>query len=628
MKYIDKIFLLIVIMVFIPLISCEDDDEAFVEQKPSVTLISPINKTNGVDIAPMFEWEASDPNGRPLKYDFLLGLDSTKLFVQAENLKEKNYSLTDYKLLKDNTYYWKVIAKNGIKEEETDTWAFLSIPAPDAPVLLSPETETFVREDIALEWNPVAAGDGEIISYKVLLGKTNPPTEEIALIEDGSTSFPLDVSTLEIGSTYYWKVDATDLINNSSSEIRSFKKLRIGAPDEPLLLSPISGTGAMAGTKLDWTDVTDPESDAVSYDVYLDKLNQPVTLVATVTASEYTPVGLDINSGYYWYVVAKDPANNFTESEIFGFANIGASPGFPAINPFIAQDVLSLDESIVWDAATGATTYDVYIDTVNPPATLVASDITETEYLVKNSEIPSDLTDIKTYYVMVVAKDGSGGETNSFPVEFSPQMTGLYTDVRAQEINDYTWVRVGEQVWMSQNLRTKKLKNGEDLDLLGPVVIPLLATSEELLYDEHPEGLVGFTPDWSNTHGRVYSSRVPRNPLIAPTGWHVINDADIAYIRSYALAFDLMGTWQTGGTDIYGLNCVIAGYRYNDFNAGRPTGFRTGIEKGRVTYWTNGSTDLDVLELYPPGSRFENGYRYYPHNNEHLRMWGIRLVKD
>ncbi|WP_303318324.1 FISUMP domain-containing protein [Flavivirga abyssicola] len=624
MKYINKILLLIVVVVFIPLISCEDDD-AFVEKKPNVTLVSPADKTNGIDIAPSFEWEASDPDERPLKFDFYLGLDSTKLFVQAENLKETNYSLTDYKLLKDEVYYWKVVAKNGLQEKESELWRFMSIPAPDSPVLSSPQVDSFVRDVLNFEWEPVPAGEGEVISYNVFLGKTNPPTEIIATIEDGSTSFNFDAATLEIGEDYYWKVDATDLINSSSSDIRSFKKLRTGAPDEPMLVAPVNKSGVMSGIVLDWDDVTDPEGDPVSYDVYLDKSNTPTTLVATVTTSEFTTSSLDINSGYYWYVVAKDPSGNFTESDIFGFSAIGASPGFPIIQEFEVQDVLSLDELLIWNAADGATTYDVYVDTVNPPVKKLASDITETQFQITNADIPSDLTDIKTYYVLVVAKDGSGGETNSFPVAFTPQMTGTYTDTRAQEVNEYPWVRVGTQIWMTENLRTKKLIDGTDLTFLGPVELPATATSTELYYDDHPEDLPDYPSPWvDGAHGRVYSSLVPRNALIAQDGWRVPNDDDVSTIQSYigGRRADIMGTWQEGGTNLYGVNFVIAGFRYNDLSPNYVNGFRIGLEKDRVIMWANGTGGRDSWEIKL------SEYKYFDFGNEYRRMFGIRLVRD
>ncbi len=625
MKYIDKILLLTVVLVFTTLISCEDDD-AFVEQKPSVSLISPTDKANGIDIAPSFEWEASDPNGRPLKFDFYMGLDSTKLFLQAENLKVTDYSLTDYKILKDAAYYWKVVAKNGLEEKESDIWEFMSIPAPDAPNLTSPETDIFVRDALTFEWEAVAAGEGETISYKVLLGKTNPPTDVIATVDDGSTSFVADASTLDIGEVYYWQVNATDLINDSSSEVRSFKKLRSGAPDEPLIVAPVDKTGVMSGVVLDWTDVTDPEGDAVSYDVYLDKQNTPATLVATVTTSEFTTSALDANSAYYWYVVAKDSSGNFTESQISGFTVLGAGPGFPAIHEFAVQDVFSLDELLVWDAAAGATSYDVYIDTVNPPVNIVATDITETEYKVKNSEIPSDLTDVKTYYALVVAKDGSGGETNSFPVAFTPQMTGVYTDVRATESIDYNWVRLGTQVWMSQNLRAKKLTDGTDLTKVNQATsadYPITASSTELYYDSHDLPVPGFPDVWAEgDNGRVYSDQVRKSPLIEPEGWHVPKEADISTIQSYIpQAGDLLDEWY-GGTDPYGANFVMAGYRYNDFDAGRPAGFRYVVEQGRTTFWINNSGSNNAWEVYP------DKYRPFNQTNSHLRMFGIRLVKN
>jgi uncharacterized protein (TIGR02145 family) len=620
MRNIEKILLLTVLALFFSLIACEDD-EALVEKKPIVSLVSPTDKTNGIDIAPTFEWDASDPENKPLKYDFYLGIDSTKLFLEAENLKVLNYQLKDYKLRKDATYYWKVVAKNGILTKESDVWRFMSIPAPDAPVLAGPEDDIFIRDALTFEWGAVPAGEGEIISYNISLGKTNPPEDIVGVVDDGSTSLTIDASTLDIGSVYYWKVDATDLINSSSSEIRMFKKLAPGAPDVPIIVSPENKTGVIAGVKLDWTDVTDPEGDAVSYDVYLDKLNTPVTLVATVTASEYIPLSLDANAAYYWYVVAKDPTGNFTDSEISGFSAIGDGPGFPKIHDFAVQDVLSLDELLVWDTATGATAYDVYIDTVNPPVNKVASDITELEYLVKNSEVPSDINDVKTFYALVVAKDGSGGETNSFPVAFTPQMTGTITDTRQAEVNNYNWVRIGTQVWLSQNLRTTKLTDGTDLVNIGADTNAGLAT--DTFYGIHPLGTPGFTPDWSNVHGLVYSHALGSNAKIAPEGWHVMDKSDINILKNYGNKSpgDLMGKFHDGGIDLYGLDFITAGWRYpacSDFECG----FRVPLEKSRVNIWVNDGAE-GVWEL---NNTYNKTFRYF---NYHSRMmFGLRLVKN
>lgn len=631
MKKIKKVLLLIGVAIFLHLASCEED-KAFFQKKPTITLLSPVNKANGVDIAPEFEWEASDPDQKALEYDFYVGLDSTKLFLQAKNLIDKKYQLTDYKLRKEVTYYWRVVAKNGDQEKESDIWSFRSIPAPETPILLGPTNTSFVRDALTFEWKPVPAGKDELISYKLFLGKTNPPTDVLSLIKDGSVKYTLDPSTLQLGETYYWKVEATDLINSTSSEVRSFKRLASGAPDEPMIISPINQQGIKSGTILDWSSVLDPENDVVTYDLYMDKVNPPIAKIANLTASEFTTTILDANSAYYWYVVAKDPSGHSTKSVTSSFAAIGNGPGFPAIHDFKVGGVYSLDETLIWDASQGATSYDVYLDTANPPVNKIATNITETQFKFSNKDIPSDLTDVKTYYALVVAKDGSGSTTNSFPVSFKPQMTGVYTDTRAQEVLNYNWVRVGKQIWMSQNLRTKKLTNGEDLKLMGPIAIPLNANSTDLYYDEHPENITynmrEFPTPWSNgDNGRVYSSLVYQHPLIAPSGWHVITKADTDVVQNYAKnPIDLLGVWY-GGTNPYGLNLVPAGYRYDSLDPNsRPQGFAYNVEYARPTFWFLGGAN-NAWEVNPTPAP-KGSFRSFAQGNPHTRMFGIRLIKN
>lgn len=619
MKNIEKILLLTVVALFFSLIACEDD-EAFVEKKPVITLVSPINKANGVDIAPSFEWEASDPNEKSLKYDFYLGLDSTKLFLQAENIIKTNYQLKDYKLRKDVSYYWRVVAKNGIQQKESEIWSFFSIPAPSAPVLVSPTEGSYVRDALTFKWDPVPAGEDETISYNVFFGKVNPPTEKIALVDDGSVEFTLDASTLELGKVYYWKVEATDLVNTSSSEIRSFKKLAPGSPDEPFLLTPVNKAAVQSGVALDWTDVVDPDGDAVSYDVYLDKVNPPVALAGNVTTSQYTTSALDANSAYYWYVVAKDPAGNATKSEVFGFSAVNSTPGFPGIHDFAVKDVLSLDETLVWDAAQGATSYDVYVDTVNPPVKKVASDITNTSYLVKNIDVPNNITNVKTYYVRVIAKDGSGNETHSFPVAFTPQMTGTITDARGAEVNNYKWVRVGTQIWMSENLRTKKLTNGSDLVITTTAAGVPNITAER--YGEHPEGVEGFTPNWVNTYGRTYTTALARNPLLPPNGWHLPTKTEKDLLQTYTgqKPKDLLGLWYPWATDLYGLNFAPAG-----FSSTGGAAYRYSDEKDIAYFWIDGVTNgVWGISGNPSGNWV---FREFPYNSVGILM-SVRLIKD
>ncbi len=540
MKYIKNLFLITVLSLSFFVISCEEDDNNNVVVIPNidVAIQSPTDDAQSIGFNPTFTWTASGDNVDDFKYDFYIGTEENKLGLRAENIKGLQYEITKKTVMKGGvTYYWKVVAKDGIYEKESEVWSFTTA-APNVPVIVSP-------------------------------------------------------------------------LNNA------------------LLIVP------EGDVLLDWTDSAGPKGETAIYDVYIDTVNPPVNLVTSFSGdsqfnatTELTP-----NVRYFWNVVSRDDSGNSFSTETFSFDYLASKePAKPTLNEEVVDGTLSLDESLVWGVVLGASSLDVYIDTVNPPLTKVASDITGEGYIVQTKDTPGDITDVKTYYAQVVAKN-IDGEVQSDIISFTPQMTGVYTDVRGSESIDYNWVRLGSQIWMADNLRTKKLRNGDDLTkVVQPTSgdYPITSSTTELFYDEHPvdngpiSGHPTFTSPWSDgSNGRVYSSKAPREPLIAPEGWHVINDSDVSTLRSnFSNASDLLDEWY-GGADSYGANFVIAGYRYNSFDGGRPFGFRYVVEEGRVAFWLNGSGSNDVLELYPNGN-----YRSFNQGNEHNRMFGIRLVKD
>ncbi|TNJ45858.1 hypothetical protein KFZ70_09710 [Tamlana fucoidanivorans] len=540
MKYIRNLFLLGVVSMLAPyLISCEDDDNGIVIPVISVSNVSPLDNAESIGYNPTFTWEASADNFENLKFDFYIGTEENKLGLRAQDIKDTQYKITKNTVMKGGvTYYWKVVAKDGFYDNESEVWSFTTA-APDVPVIESP-----------LDKSLLFVSEGDVL--------------------------------------------------------------------------------------LDWTDSAGPNGETAIYDVFIDTVNPPVNLATSFSGeSEFNATSeLTPDQRYYWRVVSRDGLGNSFSTETFSFDYLAAKePVKPELSEEVEDGVLSLDESLVWGVALGANTLDVYIDTVNPPLNKVASDVTGEGYVVQTKDTPSDINDIKTFYAQVVAKNDDG-ESKSEVISFTPQVTGVYTDVRGSESLDYSWVRIGSQIWMSQNLRTKKLTTGEDLEkIIQPTSAdyPITASTTTLYYDEHPAdngpipGYPSFTAPWSDgDNGRVYSSKVPRNALIAPEGWHVITDTDISTIRAYVPnASDLLDEWY-GGTDSYGANFLIAGYRYNNFTDDRPFGFRYVVEEGRVALWINPIAGTnDVWELYPAGN-----YRSYNQGNEHNRMFGIRLVKD
>ncbi|MFH0842138.1 MAG: fibrobacter succinogenes major paralogous domain-containing protein [Bacteroidota bacterium] len=93
--------------------------------------------------------------------------------------------------------------------------------------------------------------------------------------------------------------------------------------------------------------------------------------------------------------------------------------------------------------------------------------------------------------------------------------------LRDQDGNVLKTIRIGDQLWMSENLNVSHFRNGE--------VIPEAKSNEEWIkmgMEKEPAWCFGYNnPDNKNKYGRLYNWYAVNDPRgIAPKGWHVSSD--------------------------------------------------------------------------------------------------------
>lgn len=153
--------------------------------------------------------------------------------------------------------------------------------------------------------------------------------------------------------------------------------------------------------------------------------------------------------------------------------------------------------------------------------------------------------------------------------------------------NIYKTVKIGNQIWMAENLRTTKYRNGDNIQK-----VPVNATWEALT--------TGAWCDYNNKE--VYGIRfghinnwfaVSDTRNIAPAGWHVASDADWTTLENYLIASG--GNWD-----------------------GTTTGDKIAKSIASFNYWNSSSTsgvmgndpasnNLTGFSAYPAGYRLFNG---------------------
>ena len=190
-----------------------------------------------------------------------------------------------------------------------------------------------------------------------------------------------------------------------------------------------------------------------------------------------------------------------------------------------------------------------------------------------------------------------------------PQFSEPVTDIDG---NEYTTVRIGDQVWMAENLKVTRYRNGDAIPgvtaLEEWVVLETGAWSE---YDNNPEN--------GKVYGKLYNWYAVSDPRgLAPEGWRIPTEEDWRKLEEHlGMNPDVTGEvefrgndanvggklkesgtehWKEpngGATNETGFSAVAGGYRDNDgpFNFfGRYASFWTNTEAENDRVWFRGIT--------------------------------------
>lgn len=187
------------------------------------------------------------------------------------------------------------------------------------------------------------------------------------------------------------------------------------APSVPTLLAPANNLLCIDNAvSFQWNASSDPDSDAISYQIEISKDNL-FTQIA-YTNSSTTPnktASLEKGIRYYWRVKSIDSKNLASSySSVFQFytEGIGLTNHLPFTPTLVKPDLSSVVNvnSVVleWNASdvdvNDVLTYDVYFGTTNPPTAKVSSGQSLKTYT-------QSLNTSGTYYWRVDVKDNKGG---------------------------------------------------------------------------------------------------------------------------------------------------------------------------------------------------------------------------
>ncbi len=393
----------------------------------------PSNGATGISTNPTLSVTVTDPDGDFMDVKFYTA-DTQQLIGSVTHVANGSTASIVWPGLAPNTLYrWYAVANDTLLQNTSSTFSFTTMtggggnsppyqpqtPTPNNHAIHIPVTGTL------LSWSGGDPDAGDVVTYDVYFGTTNPPTNKVSSNQSGTTYNP---GSLNYDSTYYWKIVAWDNHGHfTAGPVWDFTTQ--SAPNTPPYIpgniTPANGsTGQSINIDLSWTGGDPNVGDTVIYTVYFGTNPNPPLYdttplyPSTQLSITYTLPTLLLNTHYYWKIVATDNHGAEVTSPIWSFttALLGDTQPPSNITGLTVTDAYNGKLNIAWNPATdniAVAHYEIYRD-----GTFLLNRTT-------TSYQDTGLTNGQSYAYRVRAVDTSGNLGNlSPPVSGTPTVLG------------------------------------------------------------------------------------------------------------------------------------------------------------------------------------------------------------
>jgi phosphodiesterase/alkaline phosphatase D-like protein len=346
-----------------------------------------------------------DVSTDPLFATFVTGFNNTQVNALTQSIGG---------LQPNTTYHYRVRAANASGSSVSSS-VVIVLTAPTAPVALAASGPT--QTSFVANWNAVDNATG----YKVDVSSQETFPSFVAGFQDATaTSTSLDITGLASGTTYFYRVRAT---NGSGASNASNIVSQITIPATPTI--PVTGAVSAVGQTsftINWNAAT----GAVEYFVDVKDVGgnnlQGYSNVSTTATSVAVTNGITAGTSYQYIVRAANSAGTSPSSATQSVLTVPATPIAAE-----AESITATAFTAKWSAATGATKYQLSVAT---ESTFALSSIVSvynnldvgnvTSFTVNVSSAPSTI-----YFYKVIAVNGSGNSPASESITVTPLITSF-----------------------------------------------------------------------------------------------------------------------------------------------------------------------------------------------------------
>jgi uncharacterized protein (TIGR02145 family) len=113
------------------------------------------------------------------------------------------------------------------------------------------------------------------------------------------------------------------------------------------------------------------------------------------------------------------------------------------------------------------------------------------------------------------------------PISQTENDESIVNIMRDVDGNEYKTVKIGNQVWMAENLKTTKFNDGTNIQLVTDAQMWRELSTHGFCYYDNDQGKYG------NTYGALYNWYTVNTGKLCPKGWHVPTDKEWTILIDY-----------------------------------------------------------------------------------------------
>ncbi|TET32360.1 MAG: hypothetical protein E3J72_19735, partial [Planctomycetota bacterium] len=334
---------------------------------PAATIVAPADATPALDTPDAsLQWDC----GGAITDQFYLYFGDNQTLVDGEDNSVLSYTGTNiqwttFTLSADTSYYWRVVAENGVDNSSAVTWSFKTEPMPAQAALVAPPDTGQTGPSVTLDWD---CGGAYTDSFDVYFGDNstevlNDNSSNIfGTFKGNQTTSDYPTVPLTVGVTYYWRIDPVGNFGTTAGAVWSFTVIAL----PPKAVSPAPGNNALVTTpsqQLDWQcggAVTDTFSVYFGTD-YATVLGETTANTSNVyfgnqSGTTFDPGGLAPDTSYFWRI---DTVNGLgtTKGDVWALSTIALPPQVTTPYPAdLETDLNTLSPNMTWNCGGDVTT--------------------------------------------------------------------------------------------------------------------------------------------------------------------------------------------------------------------------------------------------------------------------------